>query len=414
MAGEAIRCQRCGNEIPLTEALTAPIRDALKAEIEVDVRARESQTLKREKELSEKEVELARQQSEVAKSVADKVEAEKKKISIEESKKARESLQLEFEDLQSQLKEKDESLHDAKKRELLLLKQERELKEKQEHFDLELTRKLAESRSQIRKEAAEAVTEEHRLATADLAHENSVLKEQIDLLKKKAEQGSQQAQGETLEIELLQLLTEFFPEDNINPVSKGISGADVIQEVCGKGGQTYGTIVWESKRTKAWRDSWIEKLKTDQRKVKAEIAVILTVALPKACETFVCIDGVWVTNYKCAMGLAFALRQTILQVATVQLASVDKSEKLELLYSYLTGSEFKGRVESMVEAFMALKKELDQEKRAVQKLWAQREKQLEKVVTNLSGMYGDLQGIAGASIPQIKHLELKAIPGKVN
>jgi hypothetical protein len=170
------------------------------------------------------------------------------------------------------------------------------------------------------------------------------------------------------------------------------------------------SILWESKRTKTWSDTWIEKLKADQRKAKAEVAVLLSVTLPKGCDTFVNIEGVWVTSYRCAMGLAIALRQNVIQIATVRAANVGKGKKMELLYAYLSGNEFKDRVESMVEAFIALKKELDQEKRSVMKLWAQREKQLERVVMNLSGMYGDLQGIAGASIPQIKHLELKALP----
>jgi hypothetical protein len=411
MTDSSIKCPKCGAEITLTEALTGPFRETLRAELEADVKAREAEALQREKALAAKEAQLVKQKAEIAKEIADKVEAERKKLGAEESVKAQRAVKLDMEDLQGQLKEKDEKLAEAKKKELALLKQERELKERQESFELELNRQLSADREKIRKEAADAVAEQHKHETADLKFQNKTLREQIDILKQKAEQGSQQTQGEILEIELEQLLGETFPEDNIRPVPKGVSGADVLQEICMNGGSTCGTIIWEAKRTKNWSDNWIEKLKVDQRKVKAEIAVILSIALPKGCGTFVCLEGVWVTNFKCAMGLAFALRQSVMQVASVRAANMGKGKKMELLYAYLSGNEFKDRVESMVEAFMALKKELDQEKRAVMKLWAQREKQLEKVVINLSGMYGELQGIAGASMPQIRHLELKALPG---
>jgi hypothetical protein len=248
MADNSIKCPKCGAEIPLTEALTGPIREALRAELEQDVKAREGQALQREKDIAIKEAQLVKQKADIALEVADKVEAERKKLSAEEYAKAQKAIKLEMDDLHGQLTEKEEKLAEAKKRELALLKQERELKEKQENFDLELNRRLSADREKIRKEAAEAVAEQHKLETADLAHQNKTLKEQIDILKQKAEQGSQQAQGETLEIELEQLLGETFPDDKILPVPKGISGADVLQVICTAAGAACGsdlpTILW--------------------------------------------------------------------------------------------------------------------------------------------------------------------------
>ena len=235
------------------------------------------------------------------------------------------------------------------------------------------------------------------------------MRKQIEELRRKAEQGSQQLQGEVQELELEEILRAAFPFDSIEPVPKGIRGADVLQKVHNQSGHFCGTILWESKQTKAWSDAWIAKLKDDQREVKAEIAVILTTTLPKGVDAFNQVDGVWITNYKSLMGLTTALRINLIQLSNTKLASVGKGEKMEALYNYLSGVEFRQRIEAIVEAFSTMKQDLDQEKRAMTKIWAKREKQIERVVTSTAGMYGDIQGIVGASLPELKGLELRAL-----
>jgi hypothetical protein len=195
-----------------------------------------------------------------------------------------------------------------------------------------------------------------------------------------------------------------FPEDHIEPVPKGVGGADVLQRVYN--GQHCGTIVWESKRTKHWNKEWLSKIKDDQREIKAEFAVIVSEKLPDNVPGFAKIDGVWVTGFPYAIGLAIALRETLTHVAAIRQAEVGKNQKMEMLYNYLSGTEFKQRIEAIVEAFVSMKSELDQEKRAMNKIWAKRLKEIEKVIRNVSGMYGDMHGIVGASLPVIKSLEL--------
>lgn len=314
-----------------------------------------------------------------------------------------------MEDLRSQVVEKDEKLKKAKDAELDLLKQKRELEESKANFKLEMAKKLDEEREKIRQMTLEKAMEEHRLK--DLEKENQIadMRKQIDELKRKAEQGSQQRQGETLELELEDILRKEFPLDHIEPVPKGIRGADVLQKVHDRSG-CCGTIIWESKNAKAWKDNWIAKLKDDQRAVKAEIAVLMTTTLPNDVKNFAHIDGAWVTNYTSIVGLATALRINLIQVATTKLATEGKNSKMEVLYNYLSGSEFRQKVEAIGEAFVSMKNDLDQEKRAMMRIWSKRDKQIERVITNTATMYGDMQGIIGASLPQLESLELKALP----
>jgi hypothetical protein len=327
----------------------------------------------------------------------------------ESNQKAKESVALELKDLNEQLKEKENKLQESQKAELEFRKQRRELEEKQKSIELEMARKLDEEREKIREETVKSVSEQQRLKDLEKDKKISDMLRQIEELKRKAEQGSQQMQGEVLELELEEILITNFPLDQIEPVAKGKKGADILQKVHNQHGQFCGSIIWESKRTKLWNDLWIEKLKDDQREAKAEIAVLVTTALPKGVNHFALINGVWVTSYSLAVCLAVSLRMNLIQVANAKMSAVGKYEKMEVLYGYLSGPEFGQRVEAIANAFVSLKNDLDQEKRAMNKIWAKREKQIDRVINNISGMYGDMQGIIGASLPQIKSLELKAL-----
>lgn len=376
MSDPVIVCPHCKREIPLTEAISHQIRAQLRKEYDEET----DKKLKLERERIENEV---RRQTE-------------------------QTVEVEVRDLREQVEEQKKKLVKAEAFELELRKKSRELEESKRAFELEMTRKLDEERQGIRDEAAKKFADEHKFKDLEKEKQISDLRQQIDELKRKAEQGSQQLQGEVLELELEALLKANFPHDQIEPVPKGVRGADVVQRVYNESGQPCGSIIWESKRTKAWSDGWIPKLKEDQRDVKADIAAIVSAVLPKEVSTIACLSGVWVTNDASVLGLTIALRMCLIQVAMAKTASVGKQEKMELLFGYLCGPEFRQKVEGIVEAFVSMKKDLDQEKRAMAKIWSRREKQIEQVVSNTARMYGEMQGIIGASLPEIKSLELKA------
>jgi len=402
MPNQTIMCPYCKREIPLTEAISHEIKEELRKEFEALLR-------KREQELLQKEQTFLQKERVIKEEFAQRMKLETVRLEKEAKQKAEEAIGFQLKDLQAQLTEKGNKLQKAQEAELEVRKQRRELEEKHKAFELEMTRKLDEERKRLKEEAVINVMEEHRLKDLEKDKQIKDMLRQIEDLKRKAEQGSQQLQGEVLELELEEVLKTNFPVDLIEPVSKGKRGADILQKVNNQSGQYCGMIIWESKRTKAWSDGWIEKLKDDQREVKAEIAVLVTTALPKEVSNFALINGVWVTDYTLTVCLAIALRMNLIQVSNAKLAAVGKSEKTEVLYNYLSGPGFGQRVEAIVGSFISMKNDLDHEKRAINKIWSKRERQIERVINNISGMYGDMQGIIGASLPQIKSLELKTL-----
>ena len=402
MADQVIICPHCHREIPLSEAISHQIREQLRKEFNSEVKKKEQELVQKEQALSEKEKTLEEDFNK-------KIKIEKAKLEGEAKKKAEQMIAVELNDLKAQVTEKEQKLLEAQKAELEFRKQRRELEERQRILELEMTRKLDDEREKIREETLSIFTEEHRLKDLEKDKKINDMLKQIEDLKRKAEQGSQQTQGEVLELELEEMLKASFPLDNLEPVGKGKRGADILQRVHNQSGQYCGTIIWESKRTKGWSDGWIDKLKEDQREAKAEIAVLVTTALPKEVNNFTQINGIWVTNFRLAICLAGPLRMTLIQVANAKLSEVGKYEKMEVLYGYLSGPEFRQKVEAIVEAFASMKKDLDHEKRTMIKNWSKREKQIERVVYNISGMFGAMQGIMGASLPEIKSLEMKAL-----
>ena len=265
---------------------------------------------------------------------------------------------------------------------------------------LDATRQLA------KKEAED----EQKLKVMEKEQTIAAMQKQIEELKRRAEQGSQQLQGEVQELALENLLRAKFPFDAIEPVAKGEFGGDVLHRVVGASGQSGGTILWEFKRTnKNWSDVWLVKLRDDQRTAKAEIAVIVSHILPKDVETFEMVEGVWVTHPRAALPLAMVLRQSLLEIATARQASEGQQTETEMVYQYLTGPRFRQRVEAIVEAFSTMQEDLDKERKVIMKQWAKREEQIERLMGATVGMYGDLQGIAGKSLQEIEGLELVAI-----
>jgi hypothetical protein len=238
------------------------------------------------------------------------------------------------------------------------------------------------------------------------------MQRQIEELRRKAEQGSQQLQGEALELELESLLRGRFPRDLIEPVPKGEFGGDVLHRVLGPSEQLCGTILWESKQTKNWSDGWLAKLRDDQRSAKADIALIVSSALPKGVEAFDLIDGVWVAETRFAIPLAIALRQSLIEVATSRQAQEGQETKMALVYQYLTGPRFRHRIDAIVEKFTDMQTDLDRERKTMMRMWAKREAQLRGVLDSTAGLYGDLQGIAGRAMQDIESLNVLMIEDK--
>ncbi len=401
MADQNINCPKCGFTIPLTEALSNQIKEGVRKEFEAKASAREA-------ELKRKEDEINRKNREIDETVSRKLTLERSKIAEQEQRKAKEGIEVELKDLKEAAALKDRQIVDFRNKELELRKEKRELEEQKKAQELEIVRKLDSEREKIRRETLEMFSEEHRLRDSEKDKKIADLLKALEDARRKGEQGSQQSQGEVLEMELEALLKTKFPIDLIEPVPKGIRGADIIQKVLTRSGQQCGSIVWESKRTKAWSDDWISKLKEDQREVKAEVAVLVTEALPKGVSSFTQMEGVWVTAVPYAANLAEALRYGLLQAGLARLSATGKGEKMEAVYNYLSGPEFRQKIEGIVEAFKTMREDLEAEKRALVKIWAKREKQIEKVVMNTLKMYGDMQGIIGATLPEIKSLELGA------
>lgn len=290
-----------------------------------------------------------------------------------------------------------------------LRKQKRKLEEEKEEIDLKVARIIDAEREKIKKDAFTKFSEEHRLKDAEKDKVIQDLKTRLEDAKRRAEQGSIQIQGEVLELYLENVLKTIFPYDDIQPVPKGIGGADVIQKVFNSTHKPCGIILWEAKHTKHWSDSWVQKLKDDQREIGADIAVIVTEAMPKDINNFSLRDGVWVARFNLVTGLATALRQQMIEVTFARQEAIGKNEKMEVLYQYLSGPEFSQKVEAIVETFIMMQAQLDKEKRALTKIWKEREKQIQSIATNTVGMYGDVRGIIGASLPELKSLELGPI-----
>jgi len=416
MTEPTIICPKCQTEIKLTESLAAPLLETTKQDYERRLAQKDADASKREESLREREVALTKAKETLDEQVTEKLKQERVKISAEEARKAKlaigtdlEQKAKELSDLHSILKQRDEKLAEAQKAQAELIKKQRELDDEKRELDLTVEKRVQEglhvTREQAKKEAEESLS----LKVKEKEQTISSMQKQIEDLKRRAEQGSQQLQGEVQELELETLLTTKFPMDQIQPVPKGEYGGDVLQRVMSGFGQPCGTILWESKRTKNWSDGWLTKLREDQRQAKAEIAVIVSQTLPKDVETFELVDGVWVTHPKSALPVAIVLRHTLMEVASARQASEGQQTKMEMVYQYLMGPRFRQRVQAIVEGFTSMQEDLDKERKVIMKQWAKREEQIDRVMQSTVGMYGDLQGIAGKTLQEIEGLELQSL-----
>lgn len=422
MTEPTIICPNCKSEIKLTESLAAPLIDTVRKQFQEKLAEKDVDIAKREQELQEKEKSLSETRRKIEQQIAEQVSEQLKKdrarITEEEIKKAKlavaadlQQKSRELTDLQQVLQSREQKLAEAQKAQAGLIKKQRELDDARRELELTVEKRVQEGLSITREQAKKEVEEALNLKVAEKDQTIASMQQKIEDLKRRAEQGSQQLQGEVQELALEKLLAEKFPFDSIEPVPKGEHGGDAIQRVISSGGQQSGSILWESKRTKNWSDAWLVKLRDDQRRSKAEFAVIVSQALPKNVETFEMIDGIWITHPRALLPVATVLRHSLLEISMARQSSEGQHTKTELIYQYLTGSRFRHRIEAIVEAFSTMQEDLDKEKKVIIKQWAKREAQIERVMNSTVGMYGDLQGIAGKSLQEIDGLELMAISG---
>ena len=422
MTEPTIICPHCKTEIKLTESLAAPLIESTRKQFAQQLAQKDRDMAERAKALQAQEQQLIEEKRTLEAQVAGQVEAQlhqaRARIVAEESQKAQQAAAIDLEqkareltDLHAVLDQRNAKLREAQNAQAELIKQQRALDDEKRALELTVQQRIQEGLTATRQEAKKEAEDALNLKVMEKEQTITAMQRQIEDLRRRAEQGSQQLQGEVQELELENLLRMKFPFDAIEPVPKGEYGGDVVQRVLSAGGQPSGTILWESKRTKNWSDGWLAKLREDQRTAKAEIAVLVSQVLPKGVETFEMVEGIWVTHPRAALPVAALLRQSLLEIALARQASDGQQTKTEMIYQYLTGPRFRQRVEAIVEAFSTMQEDLDREKKAIMKQWAKRGEQIERVMQATVGMYGDLQGIAGKSLQEIEGLELPALDG---
>jgi hypothetical protein len=351
-------------------------------------------------------LEMIKKEEDLMKQVEEKLKTEKVEIEKKAKEDAIKETSAEVDGLKEVLKLKDTKLDELRKDQVELMKERQKLEDDKKAFDLDMMKKEQEITQKVSQEVTGQLGDKYKLQIAEKDKKLSDAEKAIDDLTRKLQQGSQQSQGEILEVELEELLRQTFIYDDILPVPKGDNGADVIQRVKNNSGKVCGTIVWESKRTKNWTESWIPKLKDDQRREKADIAVIVSVVLPEEIKSFGVHDGVMVVNFNSVIALTTILRSQLIDLNNARISGEDRGKKSEIVYNYLTSNDFKQRIEVWLEYFTSRQKELNTEKAYFTKKWEKEEKSMQKIYLNTAGIYGDLQGLIGTALPKIDMLEL--------
>ena len=332
--------------------------------------------------------------------------ASAKKESLEEaSKKIEKQFQLQLKQITEDAFAKDEQNKKLLEQLTKLTIQLRESKKEKDEAKLEMQKKLSEEEEKIRIDARKKSEEEHRLKILEKDKQLADALKANEEMSRKLQQGSQQTQGESFEIEFEKILKSEFPNDAISEVAKGTKGGDIIQEVMDRNGNNCGKILWELKNTKTWSELWVDKLKKDQRSVVADYAVLISESVPDTIDSARFYKNIWITKRSFVIGLACALRLNLIQISMAKRAVEGKKDKSDLLFSYLSGTEFRLRVEAIIDAFTNMQAETEKEKRYFSNKWARDEKNIRQVIDNTYGMHGDLKGIVGNSLPQIKGLD---------
>jgi hypothetical protein len=445
MSNFTITCPHCGDPIELTETLARPLleserdkavaeaerrlsseRRAIEEAAEARARARDSVTIAAlEQASSAKDAELARARTAELAAIKATEEAEDAKLSIElevarramelsnaaagrAREEASEEYAVELSSARREIAEKDAKLLEAQQAEIDARRAKREAEQAKREVELTVERRLDAVNIKAREQALKERDDEYRLKVLEKDRQLAELRQKLDEAQRKADQGPQQRAGDVLELDLCDTLQRAFPLDLFERVRKGQRGGDVVQTIRSSSGTVCGRILWESKRTKSWQEAWLSKLREDQREARAEIAALVTETLPEDLSALGERDGVWVTSLATVVPMAALLRHAIIETATARRASALTDSKKDLIFAYLTGPQFRQRMTSVAEAYVEMRADLDKEKRSAVKQWSSREQQLNRVVSSMAGVYGDLHGIVGASLPRVEGLSLHA------
>jgi hypothetical protein len=413
MTDPILTCPSCRTEIKLTESLAAPLIADTRKRYETKLAQKEAEVSARETAIRKQQEKLVSDRQEIEAEVISRLDQERGKIAVAEARRAKRLVETDLDarakeiaDLNEVLKQRDVKLAEAQQAQADLIRKQRELDDARRELDLTVENRVLAGLTAVRDKTKQETEAALGLRVREKEEQIASMQRQIEDLKRKAEQGSQQLQGEVQELALEALLRQRFTRDLIEPVPKGEFGGDLIQRIVGPAGQVVGSILWEAKRTKNWSDGWLGKLREDQRAAKADVCLIVSQALPKGVQTFDYIDGVWVTDPKCALAVAVALRESLVALSAARPAGEGQQTKMEMVYRYLTGPRFRHRIEAVVERFTEMQADLDRERKAMTRLWAKREEQINGVVDTMAGLYGDLQGIAGRSLQEIEGLQV--------
>lgn len=415
-----IKCPNCGHYFDAENVLAADMEQKLQQEYQQKLQQSLDKVEAEKKQLQEAQQKFEETRRNANEIFAQKLQQEKLKMETEVQEQVRKTITADFENklrlLETSNRESEEKLKEARKKELEFLQKEQALKNKEAELEIQIQKELQKEREllteQIRKQEMEKSHLKESEMQLKLKEVQLQLEEQKKLaeeMKRRAEQGSMQRQGEVQELLLEEILREHFPFDAIEEVGKGVEGADCIQIVRNSSGKECGRIIYESKRTKAWSNSWVDKLKTDKRSKGADVAILVSQVFPKDMERFGEREGVWICGFTEVASVAYVLRSGIIKINEAVKSQENKGDKMQMLYDYLTGNEFRGNVEAILEGFMSVKNGIIKERAMMEKIWKEREKQMEKAIVNTSSLYGSVKGIAGASVGNIPLLEDESI-----
>lgn len=405
-----VKCPNCGTSIDVQDILAHQLEEEIKQKFQSQLAAERKKYASQFEELNK-----AKEDFQKAKKQANDMFQERLEKQLKEERKSIESkLKLKLQDeqseqfqaLQKELNEKSEKVKDLNRSKAEIEKLKREKGELKESLEAEAQKKLSEALIAEKEKIRKSEEERNELRFKEMQKQLEDQKRLTEEMKRKQEQGSMQLQGEVQELAIEEWLMNKFPLDTIVEIKKGARGGDCIQTINTRSVQNCGTIYYESKRTKDFQPSWIEKFKADIREKGANIGVLVTQVMPSDMERMGMKDGIWICNYEEFKGLCAVLRESIIQLNAAVSSQDNKGDKMVMLYDFLTSNTFRMQIEAIVEGFTQMKSDLESEKRSMQRIWKQRDKQIEKVITNTIDMYGSIKGIAGNAIQTVKSLEL--------
>lgn len=407
-----IKCPNCGTVIDVQDILSHQLEERIRQQYQSRLKEEQQRMAKQEAELTQAKEEFERRKKQENELFQDRLERqlkEERRLLEEKLKLRLEEEQAElFKTMQRELAEKTEQIRELHRTRAEIEQLKREKAELKEAAEAEAQIKLNEILLTEKDKIKKAEEEKNEMRLRELQKQLEDQKRLTEEMKRKQEQGSMQLQGEVQELAIEEWLMAQFPMDEIEEIKKGARGGDCIQTVHTPTRRDCGKIYYESKRTKEFHPGWVEKLKADMRDRGADIGVLVTEAMPAGYERLGIKDGIWICTYEEFKGLCAVLRESLIQLSAAVLAQENKGDKMHLLYDFLTSTPFRMQVEAIVEGFTAMKNALDSEKRSMQRIWKEREKQIEKVIANTIDMYGSIRGIAGSAVQPVQALELPA------